>query len=103
MIAESLKEEFEITGKELDKMHDYIKHLKAVHTKHFIKLYVKKKEIEYKVLDVLAACDAQVNLIKELKLKQGKVKVARRIELEIKDYVIKDYEQNRRFWQISYC
>jgi len=76
-IAEGLKEGFEKAGKELDKMHDKIKPLKAVHTKHFTKLYEKKKEIECKVLDVLAAYDAQVNLTKEMKKKQEEVEAAR--------------------------
>ena len=67
MIVESLKEGFEKDRKEIDKMYDSIKHLKAVNTKHFIKLYEKKKDIEYKVLDVLATYDAQVNLTKEIK------------------------------------
>jgi len=47
-------------------MHASIMDLKAVLTKHFIKLY-EKKEIECKVLDVLATYDAQVNLTKEMK------------------------------------
>jgi len=85
MIAESLKEGFEKAGKELDKMHDSMKHLKAVHTKHFIKLYEKKKEIECKVLDVLSEYDAQVNLTNEMKKKQ-EVEAARNTKKLNKDF-----------------
>ena len=78
-ITKSLKEGFEKAGKVLDKMHDSIKDLKAVHTKDFIKLYEKKKEIECKVLNLLAAYDAQVNLTNEMIKAQEIVEAAQKL------------------------
>lgn len=86
LLAESLKEGFEKTGRELDKMHKEVKDLPAVHTKHFTQLYEKKKEIECKILDMLAAYDSQVNLTKEMKKAQEKVEAAQNTKKLNKDF-----------------
>ena len=77
LLAKSLQEGFEKTGKELDKMHREIKVLKEVHTNDFTQLYEKKREIERKVLDMLAAYDSQVKLTSEMKKAQEEVEAAR--------------------------
>jgi len=86
MIAESLKEGFEKTGKEFNKMYKAIKDMQPVHTHHFTKLYQKKKEIERKVLDMLSAYDSQVKLTNEMKKAQEKVEAAQRTKQLNKDF-----------------
>ena len=76
LLAKSLKEGFEKVGKELDDMHREIKALKEVHTNDFTRLYEKKREIERKVLDMLAAYDSQVKLTNEMKKAQEEVEAA---------------------------
>ena len=76
LLAKSLQGGFEKTGKELDKMHCEIQVLKEVHTNDFIQLYEKKREIERKVLDMLAAYDSQVKLTNEMKKAQEEVEAA---------------------------
>ena len=76
LLAKSLQEGFEKIGKELDKMHREIKVLKEVHTNDFTQLYEKKREIERKVLDMLAAYDSQVKLTNEMKKAQEEVEAA---------------------------
>lgn len=78
MIAKALKERFDKASQELCNVHAAIKDLESVHTYHFTKLYDKKREIECKVIDVMAAYDAQVKLTKELEKAQEEIKAAQK-------------------------
>ena len=78
LLADTLQEGFQSTGKVLDKMHASIKDFKDVHTNYFTRLYEKKIEIELKVLDVLAAYDSQVMLTSEMKRKQEEIEAAKK-------------------------
>lgn len=99
LLADTLREGFEQTGRVLDKMHGDIKDLKAVHTNYFTQLYDKKIEIERKVIDMLAEYDSQVNLTKEMEKAQAEVEAAQNTKRLNKNF--QTYVTNTRWVRID--
>ena len=76
MIADDLKNEFEKTAKQLDRMLTAIKEFDPVHTNDFITLYQKKEEIEQNILTTLVSYNNQTRLERKIAEEKQKLNAA---------------------------
>ena len=76
MIAESLKDEFEKTAKQLEKMLSVVRNFEKVHTNDFLVLYQKKQEIEETIVTTLTAFNNQTRLERKISQKQQELQSA---------------------------
>ena len=78
MIADDLKDKFEKTAKQLDRMLTAIKEFEQIHTNDFIRLYQKKEEVEQNILTTLAAFNNQTRLEAKIAEEEQKLNAASR-------------------------
>ena len=76
MIADDLKDEFEKTAKQLERMLTAIKEFEQVHTNDFIRLYKKKEEIERNILITVAVYNNQTRLEAKIAEEEQKLNAA---------------------------
>ena len=72
-IARSLERSFVDTAETLRSLRETIKGFKDVHTRHFIRQYEKKQEIERDIILITASYDQQTKLEKEIKTAEEEV------------------------------
>ena len=72
-IARSLGKSFEDTAKSLCSLHETIKSFNGVHTRHFIRQYEKKQEIERDIITITTSYDQQSKLEKKIKTTEEEV------------------------------